>query len=167
MYGNDIGTLELIIYEKNEDNQLSTTTIPLSTTPTSTILNSIVQSTSIPISSGSIFSNPFYTSTIPTTTPVITTNLTIINTTTTPNLNNKKVIWSLSGKQKREWLQANVTLPIGNYTVIKSSNQTFKLKLLFNILKFKLEFSGNRSTSNRFQADIAIDDLNIEGNERN
>ena len=122
MYGNDIGTLELIIYEKNEDNQLSTT---------------------------------------------INHGTTISIQTTIPIVNNKKVIWSLSGKQKREWLQANVTLPIGNYTVIKSSNQTFKLKLLFNILKFKLEFSGNRSTSNRFQADIAIDDLNIEGNERN
>ncbi len=121
MYGNDIGTLELILYEKNEDNQLSTT------------INHVI------------------TTSIQTTTPIV---------------NNKKVIWSLSGKQKREWLLANITLPIGNYTVTKS-NQIFKLKLLFNILKLKLEFSGNLSTSNRFQADIAIDDLNIEGNERN
>ncbi len=32
-------------------------------------------------------------------------------------INSTQVIWSKTGRQKNDWLFANVTLPIGNYTV--------------------------------------------------
>ena len=33
-------------------------------------------------------------------------------------INSPQIIWSKTGRQKNDWLYANVTLPIGNYTVI-------------------------------------------------
>ena len=35
------------------------------------------------------------------------------------SVGNFQVIWSKTGRQKNDWLFANVTLPIGNYTVAK------------------------------------------------
>ena len=32
-------------------------------------------------------------------------------------INSPQVIWNKTGRQKNDWLFANVTLPIGNYTV--------------------------------------------------
>lgn len=57
-------------------------------------------------------------------------------------LNETNVIWSLSGRQKNEWLQAEIKLPIGAYS---------------------LEFSANRSIFGRSSCDIALDDIYLQG----
>ncbi|RMZ98068.1 MAM and LDL-receptor class A domain-containing 2-like [Brachionus plicatilis] len=57
-------------------------------------------------------------------------------------LNETNVVWSLTGKQKNEWIQAEIILPAGDYS---------------------LAFSANRSIYGRSSCDIALDDLNLKG----
>ena len=89
----------------------------------------------------------------------ITTSISIVQS--------KELIWSKTGRQKNEWLFANVTLPIGNYKVIRFINISDILKtLIFIALRNeKLEFTANRSIAGRLSSDIALDDFSIQGNE--
>lgn len=57
-------------------------------------------------------------------------------------LDETNVVWSLSGKQINQWLQARIKLPAGEYS---------------------LEFSANRSIDGRSSCDIALDDIMLQG----
>ncbi|CAF1014312.1 unnamed protein product [Brachionus calyciflorus] len=57
-------------------------------------------------------------------------------------LNESEIIWSLTGRQKNEWLLTELKLPPGDYN---------------------LEFSANRSVSGRYSSDIALDDIYLDG----
>ena len=107
---------------------------------------------------------------VPISTTQITTDSSTISqdiTTSISIVKSKELIWSKTGRQKNEWLFANVTLPIGNYKVIRFINISDILKTLIFIAfrNEKLEFAANRSIAGRLSSDIALDDFSIQGNE--